>query len=159
MQTLHDIVVEVSSSSLVLSPALAGNEIVDFELCVWQDVRHESGQDPIAVFLEESVFCRSTFSLLSGLSVLSGDICVIRDELENKLSVEDVLEVLKYTDLTPEVVFQCITPDDGLSQVEAKVSGRTDIASLRAIDPEIIDRLSLDIVTPVCTIHTNANLV
>ena len=157
MQTFHDIIVEVSSSSLVLSPVLAGNEIVDFELCVWQDIRHESGQDPIIVFLEESVFCRYTSSLLSGLSVLSGDICSIRDELENKLSVEDVLEVLKHTDLTPEVVFQCITPDDGLSQVEAKVSGRTDVASLRAIAPEIIDRLSLDIMTPVCTIHTNAS--
>jgi hypothetical protein len=159
VQAFHDITVEVSSSSLVMSPMMAGNETVDFELCVWQDVRYESSLDPIDVFLEESVFCRTIFSLLTGLSVLSGDICVIRDDLENKLSVEGVLDVLKNTDLTPDVFFQCITPDDGLSQVEAKVSGRTNIASLRAMEPEIIDRLSLDIVTPVCTIHTNVSTV
>lgn len=154
-QTLHSIHTDVLSSSLIFSSALEGNESVNFSLCVWQDIYHESDQDPIELFLEKSSFCISVSELIT-LKAVKGDICILKDLLGNKCSADRVCEVIKENDLTPEIGFYCVNPAAGLSRVESRVSGETDVESLRVINKDLLDMLDLTVTTPIGIIHTSA---
>lgn len=154
MTSKHEIQTDLSSSEVVFSSGLTGEETVEFEMRILHDVHHDATVSPVMQFLKTSTFCRHLSKIYeSGANVL-GDAAILKERLSEKYDFDSIANYLLDPDDDPPVTYYCITPVPGISQVEAKITGKTDVKNLRLVDKETINDLFLDIDTPVCVIQT-----
>lgn len=148
--------VDDSPSSIINGRLFSGEEQIVFDLEVQKDIYTVPGSlsDPLEDYFKNSSFADSLQKIICNNRVfLTGSIAKLKSEMIVWGGLQDVRKNLldnDYSDIMTIVSYEAVP---GIHSVTVKVSGESDISSMRNIDESVLDELDIEIVTDFVVVY------